>query len=1580
MSVLLRRVLFSLLIFCAPIFAQVATGTYPYGSFDNKGFDTINRGNLNAHFSIPVINKPGRGLPFYYNLSYDSSLWYPATVSGVKTWTSVPNFGWRGDTEIANGYVSYTTGGGQVVISQGPGKPPLVCRNVIISNFIYHDPFGVQHPFAGVSVQGAPAACGDFSMPSTNGFTSLATDGSGYTMKVVGLLGASIITASGQTFAPPLASNRKSGTITDSNGNQISTDNQGHFTDTLGKQVLTVAGGSPNPETFTYTDTNGNPQTVQISYTSYTLQTNFGCSGIGEANTPNTYLVSAVTLPDGSAYHFQYEQTPGYPGSVTGRLASVTLPTGGTISYSYNGGNNGIVCTDGSAAGLTRSISSDSGSAASTWTYTRTIPSSNTSQTDIGDGYGNHSVYDFILAGTSAYYETNHVVYQGAAGGVVLGSVETCYNGAVPDCTASVPTLPISQIDTYREKNNGPQRGSTVKYNQYGLETEKDDWDYGTPSARGTALLRKEIWTYPTSGIVNLVSSDDVYDGAGNVVSATDYDYDQTTPTPTSAIPQHIAVTGPRGNLTTVSQWLKTGSSITTTNTYEDTGTLLSSTGPNGTTTYAYDPTASYLTGETLPTPSSGITLSSSATYDMNTGAPLTTTNLNGGVAGVVSYDALLRPTQTYKPNGEATYYYYSPNQTGVVEYTGDAGPLDTETLFDAYGRKSRVAVANGQATNPYYQTDYCYDAAGRLQFQSTTYQGTGWGTSKQCSGSGTTYSYDALNRITAIGNADGTNSYVYTDRAVSVTDVNGVQKITQSDALGRTTAICEISSNASMPSSGSPSSCGMDISGTGFLTTYSYDLANHKATVTQGVQQRVFQTDPLGRTILTSEPERGTTTYSYAYNSTGLVVTRKRPRANQINATVLTTTTTQYDSLGRVVSIGYDDGTPNRSYSYDTSAGWAEPQTNLKGLLSWATAAGSYAIFSYDSMGRVVMNAQCFPSECGNAAYDKQLTYSYDGAGNITNETDPLAGSIAYTRSSAGEITSVVNTTHSLAGGAGPATLLSNVQNGPFGPLTWTLGNGLTGIRTFDGLGRVNGGWVCNGSTQPTCSGGTQLYGFNAFWKGDHYLSGCDTILNQCIGYGYDEFDRLTSRTVTQGTAQNFQYVYDRWGNRWQQTATQGGGPQPTVTYNTSTNQIIQFSYDAAGNMTSDGIHSYTYDAEGNLLTVDNGSTAINTYDALNHRVRTQVSNGTFDAVFDAWGRITSGWDGQTAREAHIYWDAQQLAFRSYDGVTYFTHRNWVDTDRMHTDPSGASVSTYTSLPFGDGGYDTYANNPASWDFNTFGGLPLHGESNTYHAQFRQYSPTQGRWMSPDPYNGSMDPSNPQSFNRYSYVGNNPISMVDPTGLTPIQCAPVNGVATLCDTVTSTGNNNSSNNTDWFGGYDASEGDFSTPLSDGYSKLPDEPTRFGDHSPGRPAGGGYSAPRNGSRTNKILQCASKLANQLSIAGVLGITGEGGGVGSTIGTAFLGNTFSGIVDTGTHIYNNAKYGGNGNQVVGDLVLGGARQGIPGGGPFSAGVVGLATGAGVDAAAEGMAGPVGWAKLGIDGAIFAGTVAYCTNHP
>jgi RHS repeat-associated protein len=49
----------------------------------------------------------------------------------------------------------------------------------------------------------------------------------------------------------------------------------------------------------------------------------------------------------------------------------------------------------------------------------------------------------------------------------------------------------------------------------------------------------------------------------------------------------------------------------------------------------------------------------------------------------------------------------------------------------------------------------------------------------------------------------------------------------------------------------------------------------------------------------------------------------------------------------------------------------------------------------------------------------------------------------------------------------------------------------------------------------------------------------------------------------------------------------------------------------------------------------------------------------------------------------------------------------------------------------------------------------------------YREYSPVQGRWVSPDPSGlAAVDPSNPQSWNRYTYVLNNPLRYIDPSGL----------------------------------------------------------------------------------------------------------------------------------------------------------------------------------------------------------------------
>src|SRR5262249_18446116 len=110
---------------------------------------------------------------------------------------------------------------------------------------------------------------------------------------------------------------------------------------------------------------------VQLHYTLYTVQTNFGCPAPGVLEYPATAvnLVSSISLPDSTSYTFPYEGTPGHPGNVTGRLASVTLPTGGTINYSYTGGNQGITCSDGAPATLSRKTPDTTAASKPDWKY-----------------------------------------------------------------------------------------------------------------------------------------------------------------------------------------------------------------------------------------------------------------------------------------------------------------------------------------------------------------------------------------------------------------------------------------------------------------------------------------------------------------------------------------------------------------------------------------------------------------------------------------------------------------------------------------------------------------------------------------------------------------------------------------------------------------------------------------------------------------------------------------------------------------------------------------------------------------------------------------------------------------------------------------------------------------------------------------------------------------------------------------------------------------------------------------------------------------------------------------------------------
>jgi RHS repeat-associated protein len=151
-----------------------------------------------------------------------------------------------------------------------------------------------------------------------------------------------------------------------------------------------------------------------------------------------------------------------------------------------------------------------------------------------------------------------------------------------------------------------------------------------------------------------------------------------------------------------------------------------------------------------------------------------------------------------------------------------------------------------------------------------------------------------------------------------------------------------------------------------------------------------------------------------------------------------------------------------------------------------------------------------------------------------------------------------------------------------------------------------------------------------------------------------------------------------------------------------------------------------------------------------------------TLEFIFNMAGQHTSVYDVTHGWElaAHAYWGQAPLSFY-FAGTTHFEHQDMTGTERARTDVNGNVTGTYHSLPFGDG----YLASGTDNDAYHFATLDQDNTANE-HAQFREYSNMAGRWFSPDPYAGSYDPSNPQSFNRYAYVMNGPLSYIDPLGL----------------------------------------------------------------------------------------------------------------------------------------------------------------------------------------------------------------------
>jgi len=132
---------------------------------------------------------------------------------------------------------------------------------------------------------------------------------------------------------------------------------------------------------------------------------------------------------------------------------------------------------------------------------------------------------------------------------------------------------------------------------------------------------------------------------------------------------------------------------------------------------------------------------------------------------------------------------------------------------------------------------------------------------------------------------------------------------------------------------------------------------------------------------------------------------------------------------------------------------------------------------------------------------------------------------------------------------------------------------------------------------------------------------------------------------------------------------------------------------------------------------------------------------------------------NGQTLQKAFVPLPGKATAVYSSTGLRYYRHADWLGSARLASTPSRTVYSTTAYAPFGE----TYAQSGTSDP--SFTGMNQDGVGGLYDFLFREYS-TQGRCPAcgTDPLGGSV--VNPQLLNRYTYVLNSPVNLIDPLGL----------------------------------------------------------------------------------------------------------------------------------------------------------------------------------------------------------------------
>jgi RHS repeat-associated protein len=1323
----------------------------PFGSFSGSDFDIVSLQNGNLHLSIPMINIPQRGgTTFSYKFMYDTPLWdYSYVVlagkGSFKILADSDSLGWHFATPSSWSVQPFQT------------KVTCVNGNDTSINYRVVDPEGVKHPFY---LNNSGGIC---SVPTTRG---PAFDGSGLILDV-GTGGKGLIFK---------------------DGSYPGEDNNGNIFDTLNRTIFTTTSGPSIPfttpleqttrnhaqyELDSYQDSNGATQTYRIDYTGVDVHT--GLCGNAPPNFCNDTIVktavlpSRLTLPNGTYYQFTWVNNS------QEQIQRIDLPTGAYITYMYKTQDECELQSDGLSRICRIPVISRAvvqGGVTSTWNYNAGT---------VTDPYGNDEVHAFnnLQVGnavSSGTVETGVSYYSGSSGsGVLLKKVANTYTGeANPLTNSDVMNIRLIQRDTTLD--NGQTRSIQTDYETFPATacqlnfcsaatatrmnpTAMREYDYGT-NAPGLLLrttnylyLHTNNQTYINANIVDRVTAKTILNGVGTQVAQTQYEYDIYShpgqPMLASGAVQHDPTystsNAVRGNVTAKKVWRNTdGALLTTTNQYDDAGSLLSSIDPLGNKT-TFDYTDSWSNATCAPSGGQGKAYVTTVTnalgqptlhsYNSCTGTLASTKDPNLQTTSF-TYDAFGRRTLIGYPDGGqvSNSYNDAPSSLSVTTTTKITSSLNkVETsLYDALGRISETQLTSDPEGATVFSA-ILYDLIGR---KSKVYNSTRctppttncgeptWGY--------TSYAYDALNRTTQVTQPDTSLIQTsYTGNSTTVTDEAGKKRTSVTDGLGRLTHVIE------------------DPSILNYQTVYTYDALDDLATVVQGgSHNRSFTSDSLRHLISSTNPEAGTVTYTYDNDRN--VLTKKDAR----NITI----TYGYDPLNRLTGKTYSNGDPAVTYSYDQPAclGLSTCQ-NIGHRTSMTDAAGSEA-WSFNVPLRTQVEQRITNGVRNSATSVDNLD------GSLATLTYPSGRTITYTPDAAARPISAVDTANSI----NYATGASYAPIGALSELTLGSAGSFTGINLSNSY---------NTRLQPNelkawSTAGTAMdLSYNFVDTSSHNNGNVIGITNnkdntRSQQFTYDSLNRiLTAKTTSTsgGNCWGLNFGYDQWANLTAASVSQCTASMLSVTVN-GNNQIAStgFSYDASGNLLADGTNTYGWNAESEIKSVP----GVNyTYDGDGNRV--QKSNGKI-YWYGAGSEVLDESDAAgNFTDEYVYFGGKRIAHRVISGNSiYYYAEDFLGSSRVITTATGTVCYEADFYPYG--GERNITNNcPQNYKFE---GKERDAETNNDDFGARYYSSQFGRWTSPDwsaipepvPYANLI---NPQTLNLYAMVHDNPETFADLDG-----------------------------------------------------------------------------------------------------------------------------------------------------------------------------------------------------------------------